>query len=280
MRVTVAVPCYNGASHVGGAIEAVLSQTVAPAEVLVIDDGSTDESATIARRYPVRLVRHGVNRGLAVARNTALQVASGNVIVYVDADAYADPGLLATMVRPYEDGTIGGVGGQGIEANVSSTADRWRQVHASQGYGGTAKDVEFLFGLCMSYRTTLLRDIGGFDTSFSTNAEDMDIGLRVRAAGYRLLYIPEACVYHQRRDTNSSLRRTMRRWYSAAYRARRKNHAQAWRLLAGTLRRCVTDPVQDIVAHRDPSLVPLSVTIASAKLLGLADAILHGAGNR
>lgn len=272
MKVTVAIPCFNGAAHIGRAIEAILNQSRPADEVLIVDDGSTDNSAQIVRRYPVRLIPHNGNRGLATVRNTAIASASGDVLVFVDADAYAAPRLLESLMRGYDGPEVGGVGGQGIEANVQSRADRWRRAHASQSHGRRPREVDFLYGLCMSFHQDALREVGGFNPTFRTNAEDIDIGLRLNAAGHCLRYEPEAKVYHQRTDDEASLKRTMAAWYAAAYRAKRLNRAQPWRLFAGTLRRIVADPLIDIFVIRDPALVPLSLSIGLIKLRALLQA--------
>ncbi len=266
MKVTVAIPCYNGALHIGAAIESVLEQIRPADEVLVVDDGSTDGSIEVIRRYPVRLIQHDGNRGLAVARNSAVQEAEGDIIVFIDADAVADPAMVGVLLSGYDDPRIGGVGGQGVEANVHSLADRWRARHASQSHGNIAKDVEFLFGLCMSFRLDALREIGGFDPAFRTNAEDVDVGLRLRKAGYRLRYLPDARVYHQRTDNEASLVRTMAAWYGAAYQAKWRGQAQPWRLFVGTLRRLVMDTLFDLIIARDREMARLSWRMGWVKL--------------
>src|SRR6516165_3866567 len=72
MRVTAYIPCFNGARYLPATITAILGQTQPPDELLIIDDGSTDNSSEVASRYPVRIIRHEKNKGLAAARNTAL----------------------------------------------------------------------------------------------------------------------------------------------------------------------------------------------------------------
>lgn len=267
--VSVAIPCFDGADYVGQAIQSVLDQSHPADEVLVIDDGSADGSAALVRRYPVRLIEHGRNKGLACARNTAVECAEGEVLVFLDVDAVADPTLLVTLLSGYDCAAVGGVGGQGIESNIHSLADRWRKAHATQGHGIKPKDVEFLFGLCMSFRVDVLREVGGFNSAFRTNAEDMDIGLRIRAAGYRLRYLPSAKVYHQRTDDEISLRRAMANWYAAAYRAKRINGARPWKLFAGTLRRLASDPLTDLLLQRDVELARLSWRLGWTKLYAL-----------
>jgi glycosyltransferase involved in cell wall biosynthesis len=271
MKISVAIPCYNGAAYVGRAIESILEQTHPASEILVVDDGSTDSSAAIVKSYPVTLLPHAANQGLAAARNTAIQAAGGEILLFMDVDAYAAPDLIEVLMTAYAGGNehLGGVGGQGIESNIRSIADRWRRAHASQGHGSTRKYVPHLFGLCMSYRLVALRRLGGFDTAFRTNAEDIDLGLRLTAAGFELLYLPEARVFHQRTDDTASLKRAMAAWYGAAYHARQQNNAQPWRLFAGTLRRVVADPVKDVFVWRAPVLVPLSITLSGVKLRAL-----------
>jgi glycosyltransferase involved in cell wall biosynthesis len=270
MKVSVAIPCYNQAAFIGGAIQSVLDQSRPADEVLVVDDGSTDDSAAIIEQYPVILVSHAENRGLSAARNTALERATGDVLVFIDGDGVADTDLVRVLLTGYEDNPrVAGVGGQGVEVRIHTVADRWRRAHASQGHGDTAIDVEFLYGLCMSFRTELLRSIGGFDVTLRTNAEDMDIGLRLTRAGYRLRYLPEARVYHQRTDDLRSLYTTMASWYKWAYVSRSRNDAQPWRLLFGTLRRLITDPLSDLIVARDYELARLSWQLGWVKLHAL-----------
>lgn len=273
MNVTVAIPCYNGEQYVGRAIESVLDQSRPADEILVIDDGSTDDSLNIIQRYPVRLVKHEDNRGLAEARNTAIDEAQGDILIFVDVDAFADQHLVEILLSPYINTQVGGAGGQGIESNIQSVADRWRSMHAKQSHGDQPKKVPFLFGLCMSYRLKVLKEVEGFDPRFTTNAEDVDLGLRVNAAGYDLYYFPEAKVYHQRTDNIDSLKLTMMRWYEAGYYAARFNRAHPWKLFAGTLRRIITDPIKDMAVFCDPELAPLSIKINLLKLRSLILAV-------
>ena len=90
MRVTAYIPCFNGARYLPATITAILGQTQPPDELLIIDDGSTDNSSEVASRYPVRIIRHEKNKGLAAARNTALANAKYDLLAAFDADAVAE----------------------------------------------------------------------------------------------------------------------------------------------------------------------------------------------
>jgi glycosyltransferase involved in cell wall biosynthesis len=256
LRVTAAIPCYNGERFIGKALEAILSQTRQVDEILVIDDGSTDNSALVASQCPrVRLIQHDCNKGLAQARNTALSNAVGDVIVYVDADACAEPNMVASLLREYLDEEIVGVGGQGIETSVHTVWDRWRKLYASQSLGDERCGATWLYGICSSYRKRALLDIGGFDPLFRTNAEDVEIGLRLTKAGYRLVYTPHARAYHWREDTLRSLVKQQHSWtYWGAlallrqspppiYKSLGRTHLRDTLLLVGgmTLKRSIRD---------------------------------------
>lgn len=282
MSITVAIPCYNGAAFIGQTIEAILSQSRPPDDVILIDDGSTDASAEIISGYPVRLVRHAKNQGLSAGRNTALENTRTEYIVYVDADAYADPEMLAALEEEFcqagADPMFAGAGGQGLEAVQDTVYDHWRSLHASQSFGPQRIErMEYLAGLCMGYRTHVLKEAGGFYPMFRTNGEDMDMGWRLNDAGYHLIYTPKARVYHQRRDDHASLRRMMYQWYYWAFISKKKNGRQPWNLISGTLRRMVySDTVVDLIRYRSPALARLDVELSIVKLQGILAAARSG----
>jgi glycosyltransferase involved in cell wall biosynthesis len=269
LTVTAAIPVYNGAEFIGPTVESLLTQSRPAEEIIVIDDGSTDQTAEICLQYPVRLSKHGENRGLAVARNSALKQANSDLIVFIDSDARAANDLLLRLAGAYTDPEIGGVGGQGIESNIHSVADRWRRAHASQSHGKKERGVDHLFGLCMSYRLAVIREVGGFNPEFRTNGEDVDVGLRIKAAGYLLWYLPQAIVYHQRTDDVPSLLQTMANWYTAGYRAKKINKAHPWRLFFGVFRHMMTDTTHDLLVERDIKLARLSWQVNWAKFHAL-----------
>src|ERR687898_2245292 len=100
--VTVVIPCYNQAHFLGEAIESVLSQSYEHFEIIVVDDGSTDETSEVASRYEgVRLIRQE-NRGLAGARNRGLEEAKGEYVVFLDADDRLLPGALEAGLGCFE----------------------------------------------------------------------------------------------------------------------------------------------------------------------------------
>ena len=202
MRVTAAIPCYNAERFISGCIDSLIAQSRPPDEIIVVDDGSTDRTAEIlSPRRDVKVITLDQNRGVAHARNVLTRNASGEVIVFIDADAVADRNLIQELGDAYKAG-VAGVGGRAIEQRGDSLADRWRRLHASQGYGSEYKsNVAFLWGVCSSYLRDVLVEAGGFDERFRTNGEDAEMGFRLVSMGKRLDYNPKATVHHQRTDS-------------------------------------------------------------------------------
>lgn len=97
--VSVIIPVYNGEKYVESCIENVISQTYKNLEIIVVDDGSVDRSASIAMKYPVNLIHHEKNRGLSAARNTGIEAAKGEYIHFMDVDDAINSDYYMEMVK-------------------------------------------------------------------------------------------------------------------------------------------------------------------------------------
>jgi glycosyltransferase involved in cell wall biosynthesis len=212
--ISVYIPAYNVAEFLPQSIESLLAQTLAPDEILVIDDGSRDASAEIAARYPqVTLIRHEQNRGLAAARNTAFRSARNEFIASLDADCVADPSWLAALVRNLSDPQIVGVGGRLFEGVQRTVADRWRAAHMPQEWGASPiENPKFLFGCNNLFHKSAVLEAGGYDEAMRTNGEDADLCRKLQDRGWKLFYDPNACATHLRRDTTRSILDACWRW--------------------------------------------------------------------
>jgi GT2 family glycosyltransferase len=217
MRVTAYIPCFNGANYLPNTIAAILNQTHPPDELLIIDDGSTDNSIEVASRYPVRVVRHERNKGLAAARNTALENARFEFLAAFDVDAVAEPTWLEYLLEGFQDEHVAGVGGRLIENFREDPPDFWRALQLGQDMGETPIEMVWptpkrLGGFGTVFRVDALKKVGGYDQQFRTNYEDVDLCIRVLQAGYKTLFNPRAVMRHMRRDNFSSVLKTSWRW--------------------------------------------------------------------
>jgi len=275
--VTLAIPCYNAAATLGAVLDGVTALEAAPDEVLLIDDGSTDHCAEQGRQRGVRVITHDQNRGLAAARNTALEAATGEVVVFLDADAVPEPALLTRLTTGYEDVTLVAVGGQLIETQHGALANRWRAIFWRQTQGDEALvSAPFVVGACCSLRRQAALDAGGFSTSFRTNGEDVELSVRLRRAGGRLAYDPEARAHHLRHDGVQSLLAMVYR-HSRDHVCALRAHAEPSRhVVLAAVRWGPVTVVSSLRRHRSPALALLSPLCYGASLAGCAAGALRG----
>ncbi len=221
--VSLYIPCFNVATTLVRCIEGVQHQTYPVAEVLIIDDGSSDHTLEIASRYPVRLVRHARNQGLAAARNTAFREARCDIVAALDADCVADPHWLAQLLPVFDNPQVAMAGGRLVETMRTTLADRWRTAHMSQDWGMMRLvNPRFMYGNNSLSRKAAVLAVGGYNERYRTNGEDVDLSRRLYMQGYQMVYDPTASVSHLRQDTLASILRTYRRYWnqgSEAYRS-------------------------------------------------------------
>ncbi len=215
LPVSFYLPVYKVEEHIRGAIEALLDMAYPIEEILLVDDASPDASIEMARGYPVRVVAHEENRGLAAARNTAFQHLRTAYVGTVDTDARPSPDYMKFVAMEWENALpeVAGVGGRLHEAYSESPADLFRSLHMSQDLGGVRiHPPDYLFGANTVFRRDAVLDVGGYDEAYRTNAEDYDLGRRLRAAGYSFVFTPLAQATHMRRDTPASVLRSLWNW--------------------------------------------------------------------
>ena len=204
-RVSVVCCSYNGESTIRDTLEALARIDYPDYEVIVVDDGSTDATAAIARSYGVRVVSTP-NRGLSAARNVGLHTATGKIVAYIDDDAYPDPSWLRFLVHRFGEGGFCGVGGP----NLLPPEDGAVAECVANAPGGPChvlvsdREAEHIPGCNMAFEKSWLERVGGCDPQFRTAGDDVDLCWRLQEAGGRLGFHPAAVVWHHRR---ASLRR-------------------------------------------------------------------------
>jgi glycosyltransferase involved in cell wall biosynthesis len=217
MKLTVYIPSYNAEKYLEKSIQSLLDQIRPPDEILIIDDGSADKSVEVASRFPVKVIRHDRNKGLAAARNTAFGNASHELVGAIDADVYPAKDWLEQLLAHFDDPRVVGTGGRLIEAFRETPADAWRALQLCQDLGEERIVIEgdshkCLGGFGTVLKKTVVQEAGGYNENYRTNYEDVDLCARLVRAGHRLIFEPRAVAYHQRRDTIRSVTRTAWNW--------------------------------------------------------------------
>lgn len=215
--VSLYIPCFNAAKTICFCLDAVFKQTCPLEEVLVIDDGSIDETVELANQYPVRVIKQNKNFGLAAARNTAIRNARAEFIASLDADCVPEPDWLKHLMERFDSPKIAGIGGKLLESDSSSVFDFWRSVHMKQYWQDDETSPPFLFGSNTVFRKEAFINIGFYNESYKSNYEDVDICNRLKKLNYTLLYEPRAIARHLRYDNICSLLNSYWRWNLGYY---------------------------------------------------------------
>jgi glycosyltransferase involved in cell wall biosynthesis len=207
--VSVVIPTYNRARSLERLLTALASceMPAEGAEVIVVDDGSNDDTADVVRRSAVgaRYVRQD-NRGPAAARNHGWRLATAPVVAFTDDDTLPDRcwlvDLLAELAAHPE---LAGIGGRVLPMRTGFMAD-YVQLDRVVGHGVDERGVRFLITANAAYRTEVLRDVGGFDETFPrASGEDTDLSFRVAERGGHLAVTGRATVLHDHRTTVGDL---------------------------------------------------------------------------
>ncbi|HSI32880.1 MAG: glycosyltransferase [Phycisphaerae bacterium] len=202
-KASVVVCSYNGGATLDECLRSLQALDYPDYEVILVDDGSADDTPAIAARFPdLRYVRQE-NMGLSVARNVGARVARGVVVAYTDSDCVADPTWLTYLVRAMLDQQVEAVGGP----NVPPGSDNWTAKCVAASPGGPShvmfddRYAEHVPGCNMAFRRDALLALGGFDAQFRQAGDDVDVCWRFLDAGKRIGYAPAAWVWHHRRGT-------------------------------------------------------------------------------
>ncbi|MEM7228769.1 MAG: glycosyltransferase [Planctomycetota bacterium] len=197
--VSLVIPGRNCAATLRPCLDAVTAIAAQPesplAEILFVDDGSTDDTADIADSYEHVTRVEGEGKGPGHARNLGWRRASQPLVWFVDADCVAEPDALALLLPHLEDGAHGGVSGSYGNMRPDSLLacliheeiiDRHRRMQA---------DVDFLATFNVLYRRNVLEDVQGFDTRY-LKGQDAELSFRVMDAGHKLRFEPRSLVGH------------------------------------------------------------------------------------
>lgn len=213
MKATIVIPNINGQGWLRDSIESIYAQTEQDFRLIVVDNGSTDESLAQARSYCGRpnftLIENGCNTGFSHAVNQGIALADSEFVVLFNNDAFAEPDWLAALLRTARsDPRIFAVQSLMLRHFERDLADdagdyvTWMGFACKEGDGRLASRYQKqrrIFSACGGaalYRKSILDEIGGFDENFFAYFEDVDLSWRANNAGYKNVLCPGARCYH------------------------------------------------------------------------------------
>jgi mycofactocin system glycosyltransferase len=205
--VSIIIPVYNRAGEIGECLKSLLALDYPEErrEIIVVDDGSTDDLHEVIGRYPVRLLAYPENRGQSAARNLGVAAARGEIIAFIDSDCVAEPHWLSELTPYFQDPRVALVGGYVAAYYRETWLDRYEAAASPLNMGehlaiGEAQDLDFYVPTCnLLVRRDAYQEVGGLDEALRFG-EDVDLCWKVRKQGRRQLYVPKGVVRHKHRN--------------------------------------------------------------------------------
>jgi arylsulfatase A-like enzyme/GT2 family glycosyltransferase len=208
----VIIPVHNGRPTLDGCLRALLQSVGVEPDVVVVDDASTDGSGDMASRFPVRRITLQRRLGSAAARNQGAEEARAPILVFIDADVRVAPDTLSRMVRAFQEdpGMAALFGSYSADSPHTDFFSQYKNLHHHFIHRISRRDASTFWTGCGAIRREVFRALGGFPPQERPGPDlaDLELGYRMRAAGYRIHLIPEIQVTHDKRYTLISLIRS------------------------------------------------------------------------
>jgi len=221
--VTILIPNYNGAGTIQMCVDSVRAMDYPlKKEIIVIDDGSKDNSAEILKGIKgIKVIFKKKNAGKAAALNDGIRAAKGEIIAAIDSDTFPQPDALKKMIPYFDNPQVGAVTGLVRAYQPKKFIEKIQEVEYLISFGFFQTVLAEINGIMVTpgpmslYRRSVLRDIGGYDEQNIT--EDMEIALRLQKNHYRIAACPEAVIYTDVPKKISHLFRQRTRWYRGKF---------------------------------------------------------------
>lgn len=187
-RLSIVIPARDRERELDATLTALRKVAPDGCEIVVVDDGSRDATAEVARRHGCRVVRHETNRGAAAARNAGAREATAPLLLFVDSDVLVPAGVVEEVLRVFEDPATQAVSGllapDSLHGNFASQYDA---LYMHYQYWTHPPEFHVFYTSCAAIRRDLFLAHGGFDENYKgAGIEDMEFGQRLRRAGVSL----------------------------------------------------------------------------------------------
>ncbi len=212
LRISVVIPTHNGAQTLADCLTALRASSFAPAEIIVVDDASTDDSAKIAEHFQCRVIRLDQNLGAARAKNRGAQAATGDVLFFTDDDVVVALNTLAWLVENFADARVAGVVGI-LDRKIPFTdfASNFKNLWMRFTYLKIPRErIGLFYTSIAAMRREIFLQLGGFDENYvgASITEDTEFGQRAWAAGHWIRLDERVVGVHHKHYTLSEVLRT------------------------------------------------------------------------
>ncbi len=208
-RISVIIPTHNGAATLARCLQALKSSSLAPHEIIVVDDASSDNSSEIANQFNGRVIRSAENIGAARAKNLGAKNATGEILFFTDDDVIVADDALERVAGDFVDSAVAGVVGLfTAEIPYSDFASNYKNLWMRFTYERMPREKIGLFYTSVAaIRRELFSRLGGFDENYrgASIAEDTEFGQRIWSGGHNIILDPKVRVTHEKHYTLSQV---------------------------------------------------------------------------
>jgi GT2 family glycosyltransferase len=207
IKVSIIVPVYNNPKDLIECISAIKENSLSCSEIIVVNDGSTDNTEAVAKSLSVKVQRLNQNEGGAAARNHGVQHASGEILIFIDSDVVVRPYTIAHIMQFFNDHPdfAGIFGSYDTDPRAKNFVSQYRNLlHHYVHQCGNSEASTFWSG-CGAIRRSAFERVGGFTNSFTNNMEDVELGYRLKKVGYRIRLDKTLQVTHLKQWTFKSM---------------------------------------------------------------------------
>ena len=255
-EVSIYVPVYNGQNTIESCINSILSQTVKPNKILVINDNSTDETAEILKKYSdkIEIINNDKNLGVSYIRNLATNYLKSKFIASIDADVELTNNWLEKLIDKATKENITLIGGKMYEKFLNNPYNLWRSIRLKQNWG--EKDIlnpEFVFGCNNLLNTENLdnQDMYRNDHEYyKTNGEDIEFSKKILIKNKNLYYCSSAICYHLQNDNHKTLSNRYWRYIHYGDGLKKRNLYKTFKNIFRQFKKTLKWTIEDLIKFR------------------------------
>ena len=255
-EVSIYVPVYNGQSTIESCINSILSQTVKPNKILVINDNSTDKTAEILKKYSdkIEIINNEKNLGVSYIRNLATNYLKSKFIASIDADVELTNNWLEKLIDKATKENITLIGGKMYEKFLNNPYNLWRSIRLKQNWG--EKDIlnpEFVFGCNSLLNTENLdnQDLYRNDHEYyKTNGEDIEFSKKILVKNKKLYYCNSAICYHLQNDNHKTLSNRYWRYIHYGDGLKKRNLYKTFKNIFRQFKKTLKWSIEDLIKFR------------------------------